>query len=53
MTLLYIALVLGLGTLGIIVAAARRRHAGTVELGTMSNAWVAEQRAGEQSYYER
>ena len=53
MTLLYIALVLGLSALGIIIAAARRHSSGSVELGTMSNAWVAEQRAGEQSYYER
>ena len=53
MTLLYIALLLGAGVLGIIIAATRRHSGGSVELGTMSNAWVAEQRAGEQSYYER
>jgi hypothetical protein len=52
MTLLWIALLFGVCGLGLIVAA-RRRYAGGVELGSMSNAWIAEQRAGEQSYYER
>ena len=52
MTLIWIALVLGVSTLGLVVAAVKR-HAGGVELGTMSASWVAEQRAGEQSYYER
>jgi len=52
MTLIWIALVLAVGTLGIVVAAVRR-HAAGVELGSMSASWVAEQRAGEQSYYER
>lgn len=52
MTLIWIALVLGVSTLAIIVAAARRRYGG-VELGTMSASWVAEKRASEQSYYER
>jgi hypothetical protein len=53
MTLIWIALVVGVGAAGIIIAATRRHSAGSTELGTMSNAWVAEQRAGEQSYYER
>ncbi len=53
MTLLWIAVALGVGAVGIIIAATRRHSSGSTELGTMSNAWVAEQRAGEQSYYER
>ncbi len=52
MTLIWIALVIGVSALGIVVAAVKR-HAGGVELGSMSASWVAEQRAGEQSYYER
>lgn len=52
MTILWIALLIGAGVFGVIVTAARRRYA-AVELGTMSASWVAEQRAGEQSYYER
>jgi hypothetical protein len=53
MTLLYITVALGVAAVGIIIAATRRHSGGSTELGTMSNAWVAEQRAGEQSYYER
>jgi hypothetical protein len=53
MTLLWIGLVVGTCVFGVIVAAARRRSAGGVELGTMSASWVAEQKAGEQSYYGR
>ena len=52
MLFLWIALFVGTFSLGV-VAAARRRYAGGVELGTMSASWIAEQRAGEQSYYER
>jgi len=52
MTLLWIALVIGACVLGVVIAA-RRRVAGGVELGSMSASWMAEQRAGEQSYYER
>jgi hypothetical protein len=52
MTLIWIALVIGVSTLGIVVAVVKR-HASGVELGSMSASWVAEQRAGEQSYYER
>ena len=53
MALVWIAVVVGVGALGLVVAVARRRYAGGVELGSMSASWVAEQRAGEQSYYER
>ena len=53
MTLLWIAMVVGTCVLGVVVAAARRRHAGGVELGTMSASWIAEQRAGDQTYYGR
>ena len=53
MNFIWIALLAGVFALAVVVAAARRRYAGGVELGSMSNAWIAEQRAGEQSYYER
>jgi hypothetical protein len=52
MTLWLIAGVVSVGVLGLIVAL-RRKVTGGVELGSMSNSWIAEQRAGEQSYYER
>jgi hypothetical protein len=52
MTLMWIAVAAGVCVLGVIVAA-RRRFVGGVELGSMSDSWLAEQRAGEQSYYER
>jgi hypothetical protein len=53
MTILWIASLAGVCALGLIVAGRRHFAAGGVELGTMSASWVAEQRAGEQSYYER
>jgi len=52
MTLLWISAVVLVSALGVVVAA-RRRVTGGVELGSMSASWVAEQRAGEQSYYGR
>jgi hypothetical protein len=52
MTLLWIAFSVGVCVLGLVVSA-HRRFAGGVELGTMSASWIAEQRSGEQSYYER
>ena len=52
MTLLWIAVVIGVCALGVMIAA-RRRVTGGVELGSMSASWVAEQRASEQSYYGR
>ena len=53
MTILIIASLAGVSALGLIVAGRRQFTTGRVELGTMSASWVAEQRAGEQSYYER
>jgi hypothetical protein len=52
MTLMWIAVAVGVCALGLFLAA-RRRFVGGVELGAMSDSWLAEQRAGEQSYYER
>lgn len=52
MTLLWIAMVMVVCALGVVIAA-RRRVTGGVELGSMSASWVAEQRAGEQTYYGR
>jgi hypothetical protein len=53
MTVLWIAMLVGTCVLGVVLAAARRRQTGGVELGTMSASWIAEQRAGDQSYYGR
>jgi hypothetical protein len=52
MTLLWIAMLGGTCAFGVVVAAARRYSSGD-DLGTMSASWIAEQRAGEQSYYGR
>jgi len=53
MTILLIASLAGVCALGLIVAGRRQFATGRVELGTMSASWIAEQRSGEQSYYER
>jgi hypothetical protein len=53
MTLLWIAMLVGTCVVGVSVVATRRRQNGTVDLGTMSASWIAEQRAGEPSYYGR
>jgi hypothetical protein len=45
----FIALTLGVVT----VFAATRRRASSIELGTMSNQWVAEKRSTEHSYHDR
>ena len=53
MILLWIAMLVGACAVGAGVVAARRRQNGGVDLGTMSASWIAEQRAGEPSYYGR
>ena len=52
MFLISIAVIVGAIALGAAMAAKRHFNDG-VDLGTMSASWIAEQRAGEQSYYGR
>jgi hypothetical protein len=42
----------GIGVIGVLYATTRKRSS-SVELGNMSNNWVAEQRSNEHSYHDR
>ena len=53
MTAIWVGIFLSSLVAGVLVVASRRHRSGMTELGTVSEQWIAEQRANDRHYSER